>query len=116
MLPSLKADKERPQVKIEPGTVPEMSSEPPVTEVKPVKESVFEDIPEGRLGSLRIHKSGKISLQMGEHSFVLDSATQVSYLQVNTPKLVKIFQSYIHCRNISSGFDICRCECRRKER
>lgn len=87
-LPSLKADKERPQVKVEPGTVvQEKVNEQAVTETKTEKESVFEDIPEGRLGTLRIHKSGKITLQMGEHSFVLDSATQVSYLQVPTFEL-----------------------------
>lgn len=82
VLPSLKGDKERLQVKTEPGTVLDKVSEPPSQDSKPVKENVFEDIPEGRLGTLRIHKSGKIILQMGEHSFVMDSATQVSYLQV----------------------------------
>lgn len=81
-LPSLKADKERPQIKIEPGTaVQEKVNDPTIVETKAEKESVFEDIPEGRLGTLRVHKSGKITLQMGEHSFVMDSATQVSYLQ-----------------------------------
>ncbi|KAI9561903.1 hypothetical protein GHT06_012865 [Daphnia sinensis] len=81
-LPSLKADKERPQVKIEPGTVvQEKVNDQTIGETKAEKESVFEDIPEGRLGTLRVHKSGKITLQMGEHSFVMDSATQVSYLQ-----------------------------------
>jgi DNA-directed RNA polymerase III subunit RPC4 len=83
VLPSLKSDKERPQVKNEPGTaIQEKVVDHSISEAKPDKESVFEDIPEGRLGTLRIHKSGKITLQMGEHSFVLDSATQVSYLQV----------------------------------
>ncbi|EFX85115.1 hypothetical protein DAPPUDRAFT_222732 [Daphnia pulex] len=82
VLPSLKSDKERPQVKNEPGTaIQEKVVDHSISEAKPDKESVFEDIPEGRLGTLRIHKSGKITLQMGEHSFVLDSATQVSYLQ-----------------------------------
>jgi len=83
VLPSLKSDKERPQVKTEPGTTTqEKANDHSISETKPEKESVFEDIPEGRLGTLRIHKSGKITLQMGEHFFVLDSATQVSYLQV----------------------------------
>lgn len=86
LLPSLKADKERVVVKTEPGVVKNASSEPPVTDDNTgdntAKEGVFEDIPEGRLGSLRTHKSGKLTLQIGEHSFVMDSATQVSYLQV----------------------------------
>lgn len=87
MLPSLKADKERVVVKTEPG-VKNASVEPPVTDNntgdKTAKEGVFEDIPEGRLGSLRTHKSGKLTLQIGEHLFVMDSATQVSYLQVRS--------------------------------
>lgn len=83
-LPSLKADMSRPQVKLEPGIVQEKTNEQqPETEAKTVKESVFVDIPEGRLGTLKIHKSGKIYLHLGDHSFVIDSATQVSYLQVN---------------------------------
>ena len=70
-------------MKIEPGiNQGPTPNEPITTEVRSGKDGVLEDIPEGRLGSLRIHKSGKVSLQMGEHSFVLDSATQVSYLQV----------------------------------
>ncbi len=84
MLPSLKSEKdERPQVKTEPGTsIQEKNDGQSISEVKPEKEGVFDDIPEGRLGTLRIHKSGKITLQLGENSFVLDSATQVSFIQV----------------------------------
>lgn len=83
MLPSLKSEKdERPQVKTEPGTSTQEKNDGPISEVKPEKEGVFDDIPEGRLGTLRIHKSGKITLQLGENSFVLDSATQVSFIQV----------------------------------
>lgn len=80
MLPSLKSDKDPSKVKTEPGIVHEEASEAPIPDEKS-NTGVFEDIPEGRLGTLRIHKSGKLTLQMGEHSFVLDSATQVSYLQ-----------------------------------
>ncbi|XP_057367106.1 DNA-directed RNA polymerase III subunit RPC4-like [Daphnia carinata] len=81
-LPTLKADKERPQVKMELGTaVQDKVNDQTIVETKAEKESVFEDIPEGRLGTLRVHRSGKVTLQMGEHSFVMDSATQVSYLQ-----------------------------------
>jgi DNA-directed RNA polymerase III subunit RPC4 len=81
VLPSLKSEKdERPQVKTEPGTsIQEKNDGQSISEVKP---GVFDDIPEGRLGTLRIHKSGKITLQLGENSFVLDSATQVSFIQV----------------------------------
>lgn len=81
-MPCLKADKERPLIKTEPGTAPSKANEQTVEEEKTAKSSVFEDIPEGRLGTLRIHKSGKLSLQLGDHSFVFDSATQVSYVQV----------------------------------
>lgn len=80
MLSSLRADKERLQVKIKPGRVSETSSDPPIsTEVITVKESVFEDIPE--VGSLCKKESWKIFIQiMREHSFVLDNATPVSFL------------------------------------
>lgn len=71
-------------MKTEPGVIQNNGSEPSVSEVSVSNEGVFEDISEGRLGSLKIHKSGKLTLQIGEHSFVMDSATQVSYLQVSS--------------------------------
>lgn len=86
VLPSLKADKERPVVKLEPGTTSQKSDESAATSSaaeKSQSENVFEDTPEGRLGTLRIHQSGKVTLQMGNHSFVIDSATQVPFLQVS---------------------------------
>lgn len=86
MLPSLRPEKERPStVKLEPGTVQEIPDEQPVTEESQPGSgavSAFDDIPEGRIGTLRVHQSGKLTLQMGDHSFVLDAATQVSFLQV----------------------------------
>lgn len=87
MLPCLKPEKEKPVIKVEPGTIPQktaVTEAPSLADEKSHPESVFENTQEGRLGSLRIHQSGKITLQMGNHSFVIDSATQVSYLQVRT--------------------------------
>ena len=75
ILPTLVPEKER--IKIEPGT------EAPVEEIKPVPENVFKDMHDGRLGTLRIHKSGKITMKMGDHDFVVDSSSQVSFLQVS---------------------------------
>lgn len=72
-LPSLVPGKER--IKIEPGT------EAPIEEIKTGQENVFKDMQDGRLGTLRIHKSGKITMKVGDHDFVIDSGTQVSFLQ-----------------------------------
>jgi len=66
------------RIKIEPGT------EAPIEEIKTGQENVFKDMQDGRLGTLRIHKSGKITMKVGDHDFVIDSGTQVSFLQVSS--------------------------------
>ena len=82
-MPNLKTAKERPlAIKPAPGAAQEQADDRSTEDVPIAPENIFEDIPEGRMGSLRIHASGKMSLQLGEYSFVLDTATQVSFLQV----------------------------------
>lgn len=88
VLPNLKLAKERPPtVKVElgaPSTAKESNQAPSTGDAQPGPEGVFDDIAEGLVGTLRVHKSGRITLKMGEFSFILDSATQVSFLQVSS--------------------------------
>ena len=89
-MPTTKASvKERLMIKSEPGVANEVvMDEPVVEEEKSV--DVFEDVPEGLLGSLNLHKSGKMTLQIGEQHFVIDSAAQISYLQVSDNNKIHI--------------------------
>ena len=83
MLPTNKPQIERPMIKNEPGVdVNETSTNESAAEEQKVV-SVFDDVPEGQLGFLLVHQSGKITLQVGEQNFVVDSSAQISYLQVS---------------------------------
>ena len=87
MLPTNKPQIERPMIKNEPGvdvneTVNETATNESAAEEQKVV-SVFDDVPEGQLGFLLVHQSGKITLQVGEQNFVVDSSAQISYLQVS---------------------------------
>jgi len=83
VLPTNKPQIERPMIKNEPGVdVNETSTNESAAEEQKVV-SVFDDVPEGQLGFLLVHQSGKITLQVGEQNFVVDSSAQISYLQVS---------------------------------
>uniref|UniRef100_A0A0G4HGJ6 DNA-directed RNA polymerase III subunit RPC4 n=1 Tax=Chromera velia CCMP2878 TaxID=1169474 RepID=A0A0G4HGJ6_9ALVE len=43
--------------------------------------SRIEDIPPGKLGTLRVHKSGKARLQLGSHLFRVDAGSDVHFAQ-----------------------------------
>ena len=90
VLPSLTVDKDRPEIKLEPGKSKEDKVEEPI---QTEKEGVLNSLPEGKLGTLRIHQSGKVTMMLGDHLFELDSGTQVSFLQVS---LAPHF-SPVHC-------------------
>ncbi len=98
VLPSLKSDEERGRrpvvVKTEPGTTrsraPEPAASVPVSEADAAAEAAKDrlrqgtlaGLPDGRLGVLRVHQSGKVTMQLGDHTFIVDSGTRVSYVQV----------------------------------
>ena len=74
-------------MKVDPGKgKSEKAVEPSIDSEKgpiSIKEGTLSSLPEGRLGKLRIHQSGKVTMQLGDHIFIIDGGTQVSYLQVH---------------------------------
>lgn len=42
----------------------------------------FEELPEGRLGSLRIHRSGRVVFVMGDHRFEVNQGSDCNFSQV----------------------------------
>ena len=79
VFPSFTADKERPQGKSEQDSSVDVDA----AQCSEKKQNVFQDLSDGRLGTIQIHKSGKVILRMGDYEFVVDSGTQVSYVQVS---------------------------------
>ncbi len=99
----MKADKEkeRPEIKIDPGKgkADKPTEELKVTDKDSEKskdlEGTLGSLPEGRLGTLRIHQSGKVTMQLGDHTFVVDCGTQVSYVQVISSKHCHLYRTVI---------------------
>ncbi|KAK4309565.1 hypothetical protein Pmani_018827 [Petrolisthes manimaculis] len=51
-------------------------------EKKPTKQfCTLNTLPEGRIGTLKIYKSGKVELWFGDHKLTVDKGTQVGFLQ-----------------------------------
>lgn len=54
-------------------------------EKKPAKQvCTLNTLPEGRVGTVKIYKSGKVELWFGDHKLSVDKGTQVGFLQVWT--------------------------------
>ena len=81
-MPTSKHQTERLMIKNEPGVAAVNETATNETAAEEEK-SVFDDVPEGQLGFLLMHQSGKMTLQVGEQNFVVDSSAQISYLQVS---------------------------------